>query len=60
MTNKEGEDNKVFDDLDPGGAKATYKLYRQMSQGAFGQKVGFKVTLLCDGEVVEEYPPKAE
>jgi hypothetical protein len=46
---------KVYDDLSEDGAKATYKLHRQMAQGAFGHKVGGVVTLLCDGVVDEEY-----
>jgi len=48
---------KVYDDLSEGGARESYKIHRQMSQGAYGRKGGETVTLLRDGEVEEEYKP---
>jgi len=50
-----GNQGKVYDDLEESGARATYKIYRQMSQGAFGRSVGGTVTLWRDDELVEEY-----
>lgn len=49
------KDGKVFDDLSEGGARESYKIHRQMAQGAYGRKGGETVTLYCDGEIVEQY-----
>lgn len=46
---------KVYDDLSEGGARESFKLHRQMAQGAYGRKGGETVQLLCDGQLVEEY-----
>lgn len=53
--NVSGDLGKVYDDLSEEGARAVYKIHRQMAQGAYGRKGGETVTLLCDGEKVEEY-----
>jgi len=53
--NVSGDLGKVYDDLSESGARAVYKIHRQMAQGAYGRKGGETVTLLCDGEKVEEY-----
>lgn len=49
------KDGKVYDDLNEWGARESYKVHRAMAQGAYGRKGGETVTLLCDGEIVEEY-----
>lgn len=49
------KDGKVYDDLNEWGARESYKIHRQMAQGAFGRKGGETVTLYCDGELVEQY-----
>lgn len=46
---------KVYDDLSEAGARATYKVYKEMSQNNEGRAGGENVTLFCDGEIVEEW-----
>jgi hypothetical protein len=49
------KDGKVYSDFNEGGARESYKIHRQMAQGAYGRKGGETVTLTCGGEVVEQY-----
>jgi len=50
-----GNIGTVYDDLSEQGARATFKVYKEMSKLNEGRAGGENVTLMCDGEIAEEY-----